>query len=82
MEALGSVGDYGSHADLTKHSERNKLTHLNKDVFMLCIAHNQDALPVLLAFDELKAAERRIRVDERDGAVVVLAGRHAALATV
>src|SRR5262249_31334554 len=65
-----------------KHSERNRLGHLDKHVFVLCIAHNQDTLSVLLAFDELKTAERRIRVDERDGAVVVLAGRHAALAAV
>ena len=49
---------------------------------MLGVANDKGALSILFASDELKAAQWWVSVDERDGAVVVLARRHAAFTTV
>ena len=49
---------------------------------MLCVAHNEGALATFLASNKLKTTKRRVRVDERDRAVIVLSSCHATFAAV
>ena len=82
-KAIGATSGYVFLAFKSAHlGRRTLLIYFDKHVFVLGVANDKGAFSILFAFDELKAAQRRVSVDERNGTVVVLARCDAAFATV